>query len=34
MPILADTRTILEGLSGLYEKLIAAQAKMEKESQA
>jgi ATP adenylyltransferase len=34
MPILADTRTISEGLSGLYEKLIAAQAKIEKESQA
>jgi len=34
MPILAGTRTISEGLSGLYEKLIAAQAKMEKESQA
>src|SRR5438477_7847427 len=31
MPVLAGTKTISEGLSALYEKLIEAQAKMEKE---
>ncbi len=31
MPVLAGTKTISEGLSALYDKLIEAQAKMEKE---
>jgi ATP adenylyltransferase len=31
MPMLAGTRTISEGLRGLYEKLIAAQAKIDME---
>src|SRR5206468_6012086 len=30
MPVLAGTRTLSEGLRGLYEKLIAAQARIEK----
>jgi ATP adenylyltransferase len=34
MPILTGTRTISEGLRGLYDKLIDAQAKMQKESRA
>ena len=34
MPILSGTRMLSEGLRGLYEKLIVAQAKIEKESQA
>jgi ATP adenylyltransferase len=34
MPVLAGTRTISEGLRGLYDKLIAAQAQMEKEPRA
>jgi hypothetical protein len=29
MPILSGTRTISEGLRALYEKLVAAQAKIE-----
>jgi ATP adenylyltransferase len=33
MPILAGTRTISEGLRGLYEKLIEAQTKLETEAQ-
>jgi ATP adenylyltransferase len=32
MPIISGTRTLSEGLHGLYEKLIAAQAKIESES--
>jgi ATP adenylyltransferase len=32
MPILAGTRTISEGLRGLYDKLIGAQTALEKES--
>jgi len=32
MPILSGTRTLSEGLRGLYEKLIAAQAKFDSES--
>jgi ATP adenylyltransferase len=31
MPVLAGTKTISEGLRALYDKLIEAQAKMEKE---
>ena len=31
MPVLAGTKTISEGLSALYDKLIEAQTKMEKE---
>src|SRR5205807_2410114 len=31
MPVLGGTKTISEGLSALYDKLIEAQAKMEKE---
>src|SRR5256886_3476330 len=34
MPILAGTRTIPEGLRGLYDKLIDAQAKMEMQRRA
>jgi ATP adenylyltransferase len=30
MPVIARTKTISEGLSALYDKLIAAQEKMEK----
>jgi ATP adenylyltransferase len=29
MPILADTRTLSEGLNGLYQKLIGAQTELE-----
>jgi len=32
MPILAGTRTISEGLRGLYEKLIEARTKLEREA--
>jgi ATP adenylyltransferase len=32
MPVVAGTRTISEGLRGLYDKLIGAQATLEKES--
>jgi ATP adenylyltransferase len=32
MPILGSTRTISEGLNGLYRKLIEAQAVLEKEA--
>jgi ATP adenylyltransferase len=32
MPIISGTRTLSEGLRGLYEKLIAAQAKIDSES--
>jgi ATP adenylyltransferase len=32
MPVLAGTRTISEGLRALYDKLIAAQAKMDKDA--
>jgi len=32
MPVLAGTRTISEGLRGLYDRLIGAQATLEKES--
>src|ERR1700693_6576760 len=32
MPVLAGTKTISEGLGALYDKLIEAQAKMEKET--
>jgi len=31
MPVLAGTKTISEGLRALYDKLIEAQTKMEKE---
>ncbi|HEX4639151.1 MAG TPA: HIT domain-containing protein [Chthoniobacterales bacterium] len=31
MPIIAETKTISEGLRGLYDKLVGAQEKMEKE---
>ena len=34
MPVIAGTKTISEGLRALYEKLIAAQKQMEKESAA